>query len=85
MKKSKILPLLVQEQQDLPPRFYCAPRIIDVTFLKKLSVYSCWCWLLLQPAGLAVFEHLGILSDTLKLGAIVTGLEGQLPNKRFGE
>lgn len=39
--------------------------------------------LLLQPAGLAVFEHLGVLDHTLKLGAKVTGLEGQLPNKRL--
>ncbi|MGN0935972.1 FAD-dependent oxidoreductase [Acinetobacter amyesii] len=34
--------------------------------------------LLLQPAGLAVFEHLGILEHALSLGAVVTGLEGQL-------
>ncbi|ENU22583.1 hypothetical protein F993_03039 [Acinetobacter proteolyticus] len=39
--------------------------------------------LLLQPAGLAVFEHLGVLEHALKLGAKVTGLEGQLPNKRL--
>ncbi len=39
--------------------------------------------LLLQPAGLAVFEHLGVLDHTLKLGAKVTGLEGQLPDKRL--
>ncbi|WP_420001590.1 FAD-dependent oxidoreductase [Acinetobacter sp. LF10] len=39
--------------------------------------------LLLQPAGLAVFEHLGILDQALKLGAKVTGLEGQLANKRL--
>ena len=37
--------------------------------------------LLLQPAGLAVFERLGVLDETLKLGAKVTGLEGQLANK----
>ncbi len=35
--------------------------------------------LLLQPAGLAVFEHLGVLEHALRLGAKVTGLEGQLP------
>ena len=34
--------------------------------------------LLLQPAGLAVFEHLGILEQAMQLGAHVTGLEGQL-------
>ena len=36
--------------------------------------------LLLQPAGLAVFAHLGVLESALTLGAVVTGLEGQLPN-----
>ncbi|QSB55450.1 FAD-dependent monooxygenase [Acinetobacter calcoaceticus] len=39
--------------------------------------------LLLQPAGLAVFEHLGVLEEALTLGAKVTGLEGQLPDKRL--
>lgn len=39
--------------------------------------------LLLQPAGLAVFEHLGVLDSALKLGAKVTGLEGQLANKKL--
>ena len=39
--------------------------------------------LLLQPAGLAVFEYLGVLDQALKLGAKVTGLEGQLANKRL--
>ncbi|MCH7335457.1 NAD(P)/FAD-dependent oxidoreductase [Acinetobacter sp. NIPH 2699] len=39
--------------------------------------------LLLQPAGLAVFEHLGVLDHALQLGANVTGLEGRLPNKRL--
>lgn len=39
--------------------------------------------LLLQPAGLAVFEHLGVLESALKLGARVTGLEGQLADKRL--
>lgn len=39
--------------------------------------------LLLQPAGLAVFEHLGILEHALQLGARVTGLEGQLADKRL--
>ena len=36
--------------------------------------------LLLQPAGLAVFAHLGVLEHALTLGAKVTGLEGQLAN-----
>lgn len=39
--------------------------------------------LLLQPVGLAVFEHLGVLDQALKLGAKVTGLEGQLADKRL--
>lgn len=34
--------------------------------------------LLLQPAGLAVFEHLGVLEHALTLGTMVSGLEGQL-------
>jgi 2-polyprenyl-6-methoxyphenol hydroxylase-like FAD-dependent oxidoreductase len=36
--------------------------------------------LLLQPAGLAVFAHLGVLEHALTLGAKVTGLEGLLAN-----
>ena len=39
--------------------------------------------LLLQPAGLAVFEHLGVLDAALKLGAKVTGLEGKLADQRL--
>ncbi|EXB25111.1 FAD binding domain protein [Acinetobacter baumannii 1437282] len=39
--------------------------------------------LLLQPAGLAVFEHLGVLEHALQLGSRVTGLEGQLADKRL--
>lgn len=39
--------------------------------------------LLLQPAGLAVFEHLGVLDAALKLGAKVTGLEGKLANQHL--
>lgn len=34
--------------------------------------------LLLQPSGIAVFEHLGVLDDALALGAPVSGLEGRL-------
>lgn len=36
--------------------------------------------LLLQPSGLAVFEHLGVLPQALALGAPVSGLEGRLAN-----
>ena len=39
--------------------------------------------LLLQPAGLAVFAHLGVLEHALGLGAVVTGLEGRLPNQQL--
>lgn len=39
--------------------------------------------LLLQPSGLAVLAHLGILEETQKLGAEVTGLTGQLPNQQL--
>ena len=34
--------------------------------------------LLLQPSGLAVFEHMGVLPQALTLGAPVSGLEGRL-------
>ena len=36
--------------------------------------------LLLQPSGLAVFEHLNVLDHAISLGAKVKGLEGQLPH-----
>ncbi len=39
--------------------------------------------LLLQPAGLAVFAHLGVLEHALSLGAVVTGLEGRLANQQL--
>lgn len=39
--------------------------------------------LLLQPAGLAVFAHLGVLAQASTLGAHVTGLEGQLADGRL--
>ena len=56
----------------------------QVTIFEKVEELSpVGAGLLLQPAGLAVFEHLGILDQALKLGAKVTGLEGQLPNKRL--
>ena len=51
----------------------------QVTIFEKVEELSpVGAGLLLQPAGLAVFEHLGILDQALKLGAKVTGLEGQL-------
>ena len=39
--------------------------------------------LLLQPVGLAVFEHLGILEHALSLAQMVTGLEGHLPHQKL--
>ena len=58
-----------------------ARQNIHVTLFEKVKVLEpVGAGLLLQPSGLAVFEHLGILEEALKLGAIVTGLEGQLAN-----
>lgn len=61
-----------------------AKQNIRVTIFEKVSTLEpVGAGLLLQPAGLAVFEHLGILEDALKLGAIVNGLEGRLPNQQL--
>ena len=58
-----------------------ARQNIHVTLFEKVTVLEpVGAGLLLQPSGLAVFEHLGVLEEALKLGAIVTGLEGQLAN-----
>ena len=58
-----------------------ARQNIQVTLFEKAEkLEPVGAGLLLQPSGLAVFEHLGVLDDALKLGAIVTGLEGQLPS-----
>lgn len=58
-----------------------ARQNIQVTIFEKVSeLEPVGAGLLLQPSGLAVFEHLGVLDEALKLGAIVTGLEGQLAN-----
>lgn len=57
-----------------------AQQNIHVTIFEKAEkLEPVGAGLLLQPSGLAVFEHLGVLNEDLKLGAIVTGLEGQLP------
>ncbi|MDN5415923.1 MAG: FAD-dependent monooxygenase, partial [Acinetobacter sp.] len=56
-----------------------AQQNIQVTIFEKVSeLEPVGAGLLLQPSGLAVFEHLGVLDDAVKLGAMVTGLEGQL-------
>ncbi|AOA59358.1 FAD-dependent oxidoreductase [Acinetobacter larvae] len=39
--------------------------------------------LLLQPAGLAVFEHLGLLTQVQQLTAEISGLKGCLPDGRL--
>ena len=58
-----------------------AQQNIQVTILEKANTLEpVGAGLLLQPSGLAVFEHLGVLNEALKLGAVVTGLEGQLAN-----
>lgn len=61
-----------------------AKQNIHVTLFEKVSALEpVGAGLLLQPAGLAIFEHLGILNHALALGAIVNGLEGRLPNQKL--
>ena len=56
-----------------------AKQNIRVTLFERVSTLEpVGAGLLLQPSGLAVFEHLGVLDEALKYGAIVTSLEGQL-------
>lgn len=58
-----------------------AEQNIAVTIFEKAQTLDpVGAGLLLQPSGLAVFEHLGVLDQAIKLGAKVTGLEGQLPS-----
>lgn len=53
----------------------------EITIIEKASeMENVGAGILLQPAGLAVFEHLGVLGEALKLGCRVNGLEGQLAN-----
>lgn len=57
----------------------CAQRQIRVSlFEQATSLDPVGAGLLLQPAGLAVLEHLGALQSALGLAAKVTGLQGQL-------
>lgn len=61
-----------------------AKQNIRVTIFEKVSILEpVGAGLLLQPAGLAVFEHLGILEHALSLGARVQGLEGRLANQKL--
>ncbi|MCH4246677.1 MAG: FAD-dependent monooxygenase [Acinetobacter populi] len=58
-----------------------AQQDIAVTIFEKAKTLDpVGAGLLLQPSGLAVFEHLGVLDQAIKFGAKVTGLEGQLPS-----
>lgn len=66
----------------LATAIFLARQSHQVTIFKQVDRLSpVSAGLLLQPAGLAVFERLGVLDEALKLGAKVTGLEGQLANK----
>lgn len=61
-----------------------AQQGIHVTLFEKVKTLEpVGAGLLLQPSGLAVFEHLGILEHAMTLGAKVTGLEGRLPNQKL--
>lgn len=61
-----------------------AQQGIRVTIFEKVSeLQPVGAGLLLQPSGLAVFEHLGVLDQALQLGAKVKGLEGRLPNQKL--
>lgn len=53
----------------------------QITVIEKaLVMENVGAGVLLQPAGLAVFQHLGVLDTALELGCVVNGLEGQLAN-----
>lgn len=61
-----------------------AQQGIRVTIFEKVSeLQPVGAGLLLQPSGLAVFEHLGVLDHALQFGAKVSGLEGRLPNHKL--
>lgn len=61
-----------------------AKQNIQVSIFEKVETLDpVGAGLLLQPAGLAVFEHLGILENALNLAQVVTGLEGQLPHSKL--
>lgn len=57
---------------------------VEVTIFEKVpQLDPVGAGLLLQPAGLAVFEHLQLLPQILQWGAKVTGLRGQLADGRY--
>lgn len=83
MTSSKILKFAIigAGTAGLATAILLARQNIHVTIFEKVSkLEPVGAGLLLQPSGLAVFEHLDVLDEALKLGAVVTGLEGQLAN-----
>ena len=61
-----------------------AKQNIRVTIFEKATrLEPIGAGLLLQPAGLAVFQHMGVLEHALQLGAVVDGLEGRLANQQL--
>ncbi|WP_130803619.1 FAD-dependent oxidoreductase [Acinetobacter ihumii] len=84
MKKIKNIAIIGAGTAGLATAILFARQGIHVSLFEKVDcLQPVGAGLLLQPAGLAVFEHLGILQDTLKLGAMVTGLQGRLANQRL--
>ncbi len=69
------------ETAGLATAILLARQNIQITLFEKVTeLEPVGAGLLLQPSGLAVFEHLGVLDKALQYGAIVTSLEGQLAN-----
>lgn len=61
-----------------------AKQHIKVSIFEKVAhLEPIGAGLLLQPAGLAVLQHMGILEHALQFGAVVDGLEGRLTNQQL--
>ena len=81
MMKSPHFAIIGAGTAGLATAILLAQQNIQVTIFEKATTLEpVGAGLLLQPSGLAVFEHLGLLDEVLRLGAKVTGLQGQLPN-----